>query len=341
MIPLVLGGGVVGGFLVYVWIRYSPIIGRIFEDPPIFRPLRIEPETGGEDVRFATADGLTLEGTYFPTRTERRVGVILFCHEFLSDRWSFRPYTEELREIGFDLFTFDFRNHGGSETDARYIKPLQWVSDLEVKDVVAAVDYLKSRPDRDPAGIGMFGISRGGGAALCVAADDPAAWAVVTDGAFPTRGTMSAYIMRWKEIYVTRRLWKNMPLWIYSFAGWAGRLRAQRRLGRLYPDLERAVARLAPRPWLLIHGELDKYIEPAIARTFFAHAGQPKESWIVPKAKHNRCRDLEPDIYRLRILDFFRRYAPRRPTTAPDRAIEPPGDRAPVVVAAVTGRATD
>ena len=51
------------------------------------------------------------------------------------------------------------------------------------------------------------------------------------------------------------------------------------------------LARLAPRPWLMIHGEKDAYISPTIARELFVRAGEPKELWIVPNAKHNRCRD--------------------------------------------------
>jgi alpha-beta hydrolase superfamily lysophospholipase len=319
-VPTILAGTAFGAFLIYVWVRYSPIIGRIFEEAPVFSPLRVPPSLDGEGVQFRTPDRLTLDGTYFQARTDRRVGVVVFCHEFLGDRWSVQPYADELRDLGFDLFTFDFRNHGTSATDGDY-KALQWVSDLELVDLRAALAYLRSRADRDEAGVGLFGISRGGGAALCVAAADPSIWAVVTDGAFPTRGTMLAYILRWAEIYVgTRMIWRRMPTWMFAFAGWAGRVSTEWRLGRRYPDVERAVARLAPRPWLMIHGEKDAYIGPEIAERFFDHAREPKQLWIVPGAKHNRCRELEPDVYRLRVLDFFRRYAPRRPLDLPVRS---------------------
>ncbi len=304
-------------FLVYVWIRYSPIIGRIFEETPVFQPLRMPLERGGEDVCFRTPDGLELDGTYYPARTAQRAGVIVFCQEYLGDRGSFQPYCEGLREAGFDLFAFDFRNHGTSQTDPNY-KPLQWVSDLEILDLRAALAYLRSRPDHDPAGVGLLGVSRGGGTALCVAAREPSVWGVVTDGAFPTRGTVFSYVLRWAEIYVgSQAIWERMPLWMFAFAGWAGRVRYQRRIGRRYPNVERAVSRIAPRPWLMIHGEKDAYIIPEIARGLFKYAGNPKELWIVPRAKHNRCRDVDPATYRARVVDFFRRYAPREVETLP------------------------
>jgi pimeloyl-ACP methyl ester carboxylesterase len=320
LIPVVAGLAILLGFLVYVWIRYSPIIGRIFEETPVFAPLRVPPEPGGEEVRFRTADGFELAGTYFPALTDNRTGVIVFCPEFLGDRWSALPYAEGLREAGFDLFTFDFRNHGESQTDPSY-SPLQWVSDRELVDLRAALDYLRGRPDRDPAGVGLFGVSRGGGTALVAAASDPTIWAVATDGAFPTRGTMLAYILRWAEIYVgSKTIWRRMPKWMFASAGWAGRIRSQWLLGRSYPSLERAVARLAPRPWLMIHGEKDAYIGPEIALELFDRADDPKEAWIVPGAKHNRCREADPASYRDRLVDFFGRYAPRRPVPRPASA---------------------
>jgi uncharacterized protein len=299
-------------FCIYLFVKYAPIIGRIFEEKPMFCPLRTEPEPGGEDVRFRTQDGLELHGTYYPAFTDHRAGVIVFCHEFLGDRWSFQPYTEGLRDLGFDLFTFDFRNHGTSDAEGTY-HPLQWVSDREVVDLRAALAYLKTRTDRDPAGIGLVGISRGGGAALCVAAHEPAVWAVVTDGAFPTRGTMMAYIKRWAEIYITSQtLMKLLPDWMYDLLGWSALLRSQRKLNRRFPSVQRAAKRLAPRPWLMVHGARDAYIPPGIAEALFAHAGDPKEKWIVPDAKHNRCRELEPEAYRSRLAAFFGRHAPRR-----------------------------
>ncbi len=46
--------------------------------------------------------------------------MIVYCHEYLSDRWSYHPYVDHLRDLGFDLFTFDFRNHGESENEPGY-----------------------------------------------------------------------------------------------------------------------------------------------------------------------------------------------------------------------------
>jgi pimeloyl-ACP methyl ester carboxylesterase len=263
---------------------------------------------------------VSLVGTYYQARTAERVGVMVFCHEYLSDRWSFAPYCDSLRDQGFDVFTFDFRNHGGSGVAPEY-KPLQWVTEYELRDLQAALAYLRSRSDRDPAGACLFGISRGGSAALCVAAKEPDVWGVITDGAFPTRGTMWAYMHRWADIYVgTHLIFQILPAWLFDVVlhmmGWSSRIRSEWRLKCRFPDVETAVARLSPRPCFMIHGEDDAYISAAIAQRFFGKARDPKHLWMVPGAKHNRCREVDPEAYRAQVADFLQRYAPRRPLPA-------------------------
>ena len=125
-------------------------------------------------------------------------------------------------------------------------------------------------------------------------------------------------MLRWAEIYVRSPLLLALfPRWLYQLPG-LGRacVDSQRRLKCRFPDVETAVRRLAPRPWLMIHGERDTYIGPEIARSLFDHAREPKELWLVPEAKHNRCRECEPEAYAARLTEFLDQYAPRRPVTA-------------------------
>lgn len=306
-------------YATYMYVRYAPVIGRIFEETPMFLPLRVSPKDEGESVTFPTEDGLELAGTYLEARTPFRVGVLVFCHEYLSDRWSSFPYVDGLRDQGFDIFTFDFRNHGQSPKDPVYA-PLQWVTEHEVLDLQAALTYLRSRPDADPAGFGLFGVSRGGGTSLCVMAKDPNIWGVVTDGAFPTQGTMMAYIWRWAEIYVQSPVLFSMtPNWIVSLLSTTARIRSENRLHCKYPSVEKAVSKLGPRPWFLIHGAKDAYIGKKIAEELFSLAKGPKESWIVEKAKHNRCRDIAGPLYHERVREFFLKNAPRKaPAVRPE-----------------------
>jgi fermentation-respiration switch protein FrsA (DUF1100 family) len=199
---------------------------------------------------------------------------------------------------------------------------MYWASDREVRDLRAALAYLRARPDRDPAGFALLGVSRGGTTALLAAAAERDVWGVMTDGAFPTTGMMVWYSVRWTDVYVKSPLLRRLiPRWLYRFLAWSGQRRAGQRRNCRFPDVERAVARLAPRPWLMIHGQRDAYVGPEVARGLFAAGNGPKELWEVPEAKHNRCRERDPEAYTARLLEFIGRFAPRPPVLA---AVPPP-----------------
>ncbi|MCS6976351.1 MAG: alpha/beta fold hydrolase [Gemmatales bacterium] len=299
--------GLAVGLLALVLWRYTRFVVRIFEEKPLFIVPRGQPYPEAEEIRFRTADGVTLCGSYLHGEKnggERR-GVILFGVEFGANRWSCVPYCRHLLEAGYDVFAFDFRSQGQSDPQPGY-EPMQWVTDYEAEDMRAAIAYLRKRPDADPHGIGFFGISRGGGAGLVAGANDPYVCCFVTDGAFGTLTTMVPYMRKWARLYVTFKPLVNLlPEWLFHlvarFALWqVGRKRRCR-----FPSLERAIARISPRPLLMIHGAADTYIKPEIAQALFAWAGHPKEFWLVERAKHNQALQVRGEEYRRRVLEFF------------------------------------
>ncbi len=284
--------------------KYLHCVERIFQEKPLFVIPRGQPDPDAEDVSFPSADGLTLRGCYWSARRPRR-GVILFGLEFGSNRWSCRPYCEHLIEGGFDVFAFECRNQGDSDAQRDY-DPLQWVTDYEVRDTEAALAYLKSRPDADPRGVGFFGISKGGGAGLIAASRDAFVRCCVTDGVFGTYTTLVPYMRHWFRIYNSNRGQQTViPSWYFGQIGRVGLRRIERARRCRFPDLERALPRLAPRPLLMIHGGADTYIKPDMARTIYSYAGPPKELWLVPGAKHNQALQLAGEEYRRRVLNFF------------------------------------
>ena len=291
-------------YTVWVWYRYVPTVVRIFEETPILRPASEPADPEAEQVWLQTRDGVRLCGSWLAARPGPARGTIVFCHEFLSDRWSYRLYCDPLRSHGFAVFTFDFRGHGESGTPAGY-RPQQWVSEAEVLDVRAAIEHVATRcGGRSP--IGLFGVSRGGSAAIVAAAREPAVAAVASDGAFPTHSTQLAYMLRWVGIYVRHaRIYQLTPAWYYAFVAWLARRRAARRHGCSFPSVEKAIGQLSPRPLLMIHGEEDSYIVSEIARQLFNCARSPKELWMVPGAKHNAAVMVAAEAYSRRLGDFF------------------------------------
>src|SRR4051794_16731919 len=282
-VPLTVGTWL-AGLHVYLRRKYLHLMVRIFQEKPLFVVPRGSPLPEAEDVRFPTSDGLTLCGCYLRTPHPRR-GVILFGLEFGSNRWSCRPYCDYLVDSGFDVFAFESRNQGDSDRQPGY-EPLQWVTTYEVRDAQAALAYLKGRPDADPRGVGLFGISKGAGAGLLAAAGDPYVRCCVTDGAFATYTTLVPYMRHWFRIYNNRyRAQEMIPSWYYGLVGLAGLRQIERERNCRFPHLEQVLRRLAPRPLLMIHGEADTYIKPEMACALFARARSPREFWLVPGAK--------------------------------------------------------
>jgi uncharacterized protein len=292
----------------YVANRYLGFLLRVFEEKPLFITPRGEPVAGAEDIHVRTSDGLTLRGCYLRTPISHRLGVILFGLEFGSNRWGCAPYCQFLVDNGFDVCAVEFRGQGDSDVQPGY-EPRQWVTDHEVRDVQAALAYLKERPDADSRGVGFFGISKGGNAGVIAAADDPYVRCCVTDGIFSTRSTMIPYMRKWVGIISTRYwLQRILPAWYYGlFADKALKLTEQANHCS-FPELEHALARLAPRPLLMIHGGADTYIKPEMSRALFRKARQPKEFWLVQGAKHNQALQVAGETYHQRVLAFFQRH---------------------------------
>jgi uncharacterized protein len=294
----------------YFYLRYNYLhnLDRIFLEKPLFIIPRGEPLPDAEEVALRTPDGLTLRGCYVKTPAPRRKGVVLFGLEFGSNRWACGPYTDFLRDAGYDVFTWEPRNQGDSDRQEGF-EPLQWVTDREVVDCRAAVEYLTKRPDADPRGVGLFGFSKGANAGLVVAADEPFVRCAVTDGAFGHHTVMVPYMRVWYAIYNPHySLHGLFGAWYYGLLARTGVRRLERARGTRFPDVERALGRFAPRPLLMIHGADDTYIKADMTRRLFRYARGPKELWIVEGAKHNQAISVAGDEYRRRVREFFDRH---------------------------------
>jgi fermentation-respiration switch protein FrsA (DUF1100 family) len=65
------------------------------------------------------------------------------------------------------------------------------------------------------------------------------------------------------------------------------------------------IGRIAPRPILIAHGQLDEIVPVRHAQTLFKSAGEPKELWIDAAAHHVGARDTDTDAYFERVERFF------------------------------------
>lgn len=312
------------GLLIYpafILRRYVRIMINILDD------VAPTPENGhdsqrwnGEEVSFRAVDGHRLEGIILSHRDDDDppLGMVVFAHEFGTDRSCCLRYCRPLLDAGYDVFSFDFRGHGSSACQEGY-RPRQWPSDRERDDMLGAIAFISSwleQQDR-PSDIGLFGLSRGGGAAILASAAVENVRAVVTDGAFSSDTTLEYLMRRFATIFARIRVVaENHPPVFWRFLRWLLFRECARRFNCRFPSVRKAVVRMGPKPILLIHGEKDSYIPIAQSQDLYDLAVGPKSLWIVPGAGHNKSVLVAPKIYAERVLCFFDEHlAVRRPAT--------------------------
>jgi len=304
VLPITLVGGVAGYVYWYARRNMLESLVRGFVEKPLFIIPRGEPDPAAEEVRFRTPDGLNLQGAYFKAKAEPRKGVIVFGIEYGSDRWSCRPYCDPLLAAGYDVFAYEPRNHGKSDSIPDY-EPIQWLTRYDVTDARAALAYVKARPDADPKGVGWFGVSKGANCGLAVMASDPYVRCGVTDGAFGLVSVMTPYMRHWIRIYNRNFLAHGLaPGWFYAHWAMVAVRRVERERRIRFYRLDRQVKQIR-QPLLMIHGEADSYIKVEMARTLFQRAAGPKEFWAVPGARHNQSIAIAGAEYARRVVTWF------------------------------------
>lgn len=239
-----------------------------------------------EELKFKATDGLLLQGCWIPAKSSERVVIILHGHGGCLD-WDLHR-APALHAAGFNVFLFDFRAHGRSPGH------LATFGYLERYDVQGAVEFLKTRGFRK---IGLLGFSYGAIASMLTAPLCPEVRAVVADGG-PARLRVAL---------AARAMDFHLPRWLAVPLAWLTVAITSARLGANLFGYEplRWVGKIAPRPILFIHGELDRYCPDF--DELFAAAGEPKEAWRLAGVVHTKASEVFPDEFRQRVIEFFDR----------------------------------
>jgi pimeloyl-ACP methyl ester carboxylesterase len=311
--------------------KYVRIMFNILRDTP--PPLSMGPRDflriQGEPVTFRAFDGLSLRGMFlFGDHKGQPKGLIIFAHEFASDMYSCARYCRPLLAAGYDIFTFDFRGHGESSNLENY-QVRQWVTNHELSDMMGALAYVEDWLEAQgrPKEVGLYGISRGGGAAILSAAHNPCVRAIVADSAFSNDTTLEHLMKRWAYIFAkVRFVYENHPPQFWRFLRWLLFRECRRKLRCELPSVRKALARMKPRPILFIHGDKDSYIPFEQALMLYELAARPKHLWIVQGAKHNQSVITQPQRYADRTVAFFHRYLAGISAAAEARWLDEPAN---------------
>ena len=325
---------IIPALIIMKYARISLNIMRTTKPPLTRNPLDYEP-LRGDPVNFTAFDGLRLSGALIRANPDvPRRGMIIFAHEFCSDMASCGRYCRPLWEVGYDVFTFDFRGHGQSDKDPVYT-PRQWVSDRDIADMRGVVAYVTDWLEREglPREIGVFGISRGACAAIITAAENENIRALVADGAFSTDRTIEYFMKRWAYIFAKVKIvYENHPPLFWRFLRWSMMHFARREFRCRFPSVRKAIMRMKPRAVFFVHGQRDSFLPVEQSRLLYALAAQPKYMWLAPGARHNQAAILHPELYARLTTEFFDRHLAHLPATGRGGRVE--SAQAPVSVAA-------
>ena len=241
-----------------------------------------EPIEEGEEVQFQSNDGALLSGTHLRRLTDACRGTIVFSHELNGDRWNALPYVEHLRTEGFDVFTFDYRNHGRSEAQCRWDDAFD-VTEADVTDLRAAIRAAASKSSQADPVVGVVGVGKGAAIALCAVGQEPVVRGLLLDSIRPLPEAVDSVQPGYKP-----------TLWLRLF---------RRRPARAF-DVSLA-ARNVRVPVLFVHGRNDAHVGLDAVRTLASRVVGQCQLWVVPGARHAEAVQVDKDAYRRRSVKFF------------------------------------
>jgi dipeptidyl aminopeptidase/acylaminoacyl peptidase len=259
-----------------------------------------------EPVTFVS-DGLKLAGIVrFPEGERDRRPAFLVLHGFGSnkDGGIALAAAKLFTELGYVTLRFDMRGCGHSEGERGRVICLEQVADTK-----SALGYLATRPEIDPARIGVMGHSFGAAVAIYAAGVEKRLAACISTGGWgdgetkfrkqhespEAWGKFSAMLEEGR-----RQLARGVSIKVprFDIVAIAPGLRTNLSPGAImeFPfevvesmmgfKANEVVGRIAPRPLLLLHPAVDTVTPTEQSIELFRHAGQPTDLHLVAQTDH-------------------------------------------------------
>jgi pimeloyl-ACP methyl ester carboxylesterase len=121
-----------------------------------------------QDVSYVSG-GFRCSGWFYAPEGADSAPAVVFCPGYTGTKFAafYQPYVERFVAEGIAVLLIDYRGWGESGGPRGVIEPL-W----QVADIRAGLTYLETRPEVNPAALGVVGVSFGGGNATYVAGVD-------------------------------------------------------------------------------------------------------------------------------------------------------------------------
>ena len=193
-----------------------------------------------------------------------------------------------LAAVGYTVLRFDFRGSGDSE--GRFEEQN---IDSEIKDLNAAVDFLRKRKSVDKEKIGVIGYSKGGMIAAIGAAKNKRIKCIAT------WGLPNSLKEIWKKSLVRRIFLKR---YIYNVFGF--KITKQLLLNDFKWKLTEVVQEIK-QPLLIVHGTRDSTVSMKHAIRIYKSASEPKKLELVKGTNHYFSQEEHFNTLYAATLEWF------------------------------------
>ncbi|MEW6406172.1 MAG: alpha/beta fold hydrolase [Chloroflexota bacterium] len=279
---------VILGTLAALYVAFSWVLARLWCKPQLL-PVTKSPADFGmtfERVQYYS-HGIGLDGWFIPARPGiTQPAVIILAHGWCKNAVEMLPTAQLLHQSGFALLLYHARGHGTSGEDG----PITILKMAE--DIIAGIDYLKTRSDIDNKRLGVLGRSIGGSAAILAASIDRRIRGLVSCSAFADPRALT------RDFLTSKRIPAALFTWLVSrfIESW---------LGTAMDDVapRNCIGRITA-PLLLIHGENDRYVPASNLDILFTQAPQEyTRRLVIPNRGHSDV--MRDPKSKQEILEFF------------------------------------
>lgn len=277
-------------------LHHRPLTHRAEAETVVQR----EFQTDLQEVSITASDSAILRGWYVRPHNFNGNAVVL-THGITDNREGVAGYAELFLKHGYAVLLPDARAHGesGGEFATYGLKEAddlhRWVSWLYAKD--------------SPQCVYGFGESYGAALVLQSLATEPRYCAVAVEDAFSTAREMS-YERVSGFLHLHDWFGKSVGRPIIAVADFYSKTRYG--IDLLQPSPLDAVKQSSV-PVLLIHGELDRNINPRHSVIIAKAAPNHVQLWLVPNAQHTGAWTVAHDEFESRVLGWFSQH--QQPTS--------------------------
>lgn len=145
-------------------------------------------DTAHKEITLTTADGIELNGLYFPV--EQPKGTILYLHGNADNLARWGQYAEDFTRLGFAVWMIEYRSYGKSGSG--------YLSDEHLyQDALTAYHWIAEQiPSQE---LIIYGRSLGSGLAVRLAASLPARQLILETPYYSVEDLIGRYLPFWKS----------------------------------------------------------------------------------------------------------------------------------------------